>query len=125
MTNQIKLSKVKYIPDELELGVLYYSKKYGIASHLCPCGCGNEIVTPLDKFEWKLNVKKGKLSLFPSIGNWQLDCKSHYWIKKGVIVWANDWSDLEIELGQESEKANREKYFKNRNKSFFNIRRFF
>ena len=96
MKDIIKLLKVKYLPQELNEGILYFSKKYGIAGHLCPCGCGSKVITPLDSFEWHLKIRKGKPSLYPSIGNWQLDCKSHYWIINGKIEWAEQWSDKRI-----------------------------
>jgi hypothetical protein len=36
------------------------------------------------------------VSLNPSIGNWSLPCKSHYWIRKGQIRWARTFNDSEI-----------------------------
>lgn len=119
--NEISLLKVKYLPKELEAGVLYYSKKYGIAGHLCPCGCGNKIMTPLGPSEWSITIKKGKASLYPSIGNWQLPCKSHYWINKGEIEWSYQWTQEEIEQGQQYEEKKRLEYYKRRNnqKSLF------
>lgn len=96
MKDIIKLLKVKYLPQELNEGILYFSKKYGIAGHLCPCGCGSKVITPLDSYEWHLKIRKGRPSLYPSIGNWQLDCKSHYWIIDGKIEWAEPWSDKRV-----------------------------
>jgi len=96
MTDNIDLLRVKFLPKKLEEGKLYFSRKYEIAGHLCPCGCGNKVITPIDSFEWHLRIRNGKPSLFPSIGNWQLDCKSHYWIINGKIEWAEQWSDKRI-----------------------------
>ncbi|RIH63512.1 hypothetical protein D1164_19345 [Mariniphaga sediminis] len=109
--NSIKLLKVKYLPNKLETGILYVSKKYGIAGHLCPCGCGNKIITPLDSTEWQLTIKKDKPSLYPSIGNWQLPCKSHYWIRNGEIKWSYQWSEEEIAAGNSAEEIRRKLYF--------------
>ena len=38
---------VEGIPERLEEGVLYVSILYATAMHLCACGCGREVVTPL------------------------------------------------------------------------------
>ena len=111
MIEKIRLQKVKYLPTELESGILYVSKKYGVAGHLCPCGCENKIITPLDPTEWRLTVKKGKPSLYPSIGNWQLPCKSHYWINDGEIVWSYRWTQDQILAGRIEEDKKRELYF--------------
>ena len=116
MKKRMELLKIKFLPKELDEGILYVSKKFGVAGHLCPCGCGNKVITPLDSFEWKLKVKKGKPSLFPSIGNWQLDCKSHYWIINGQIEWSEQWSEKEIVEGNKREEIYRNMYFEERDK---------
>jgi hypothetical protein len=60
-------------------GTMYISKLYKTAIHLCLCGCKNQVVTPLTKDGWNLTEEKnGKISLSPSIGNFNFPCKSHY-----------------------------------------------
>ena len=78
---------VEYIPEKLSDGTIYISTTYGTAVHKCCCGCGNEVVTPLTPTDWKLIFDGETISLHPSIGNWNLDCKSHYWIKNNEIKW--------------------------------------
>lgn len=112
MINKIKLLEVTYLPTKLEPGILYFSKKYGVAGHLCPCGCGNKIITPLGKTEWHLKVKNGKPTLYPSLGNWQLSCRSHYFIIDGEIEWSYQWSDDQIKTGWHAEELKRKSYFK-------------
>lgn len=112
MINKIKLLEVTYLPTKLEPSILYVSKKYGVAGHLCPCGCGNKIITPLGGTEWHLKIKKGKPTLYPSLGNWQLSCKSHYWIINGEIEWASQWSEEQIKTGWDAEEMKRSRYFK-------------
>jgi hypothetical protein len=116
MFNKIRLQKVKYLPTELEPGILYVSLKYGVAGHLCPCGCENKIITPLDPTEWHLTIKKGKPSLYPSIGNWQLPCKSHYWITDGEIEWSYKWTQEQILAGRIEENKKRELYYEKLNR---------
>ncbi len=110
---RIKLLKVHYLPKELEEGFLYVSKEFGVAGHLCPCGCRNKIITPLDPSEWSFKEIKSKPTLYPSIGNWQLPCKSHYWIINGEIEWSNQWSEEQIKEGSEAEEVKRKLYYHN------------
>jgi len=98
MTRQANLrhAYVEYIPEKLESGVLYISRKYRTASHLCCCGCDSKVVTPLNPAKWKLTDHGQTVSLFPSIGNWSFPCKSHYWIDHGRIRWASEMSERQI-----------------------------
>jgi hypothetical protein len=76
---------VEFIPEQIEEGILYISLPYSTAVHRCICGCGNEVVTPISPKDWQLTFDGNYVSLFPSIGNWNFRCRSHYWIKKNVI----------------------------------------
>ena len=80
----------KYIPEkkDLEQGVLYISLEYHAVIHLCPCGCGWEVSTPITETGWQFENEDGLVSLSPSIGNFQYPCKSHYFIKKNEVIWA-------------------------------------
>jgi hypothetical protein len=96
---------VEFIPENLDSGVLYISKRFSTASHLCCCGCGLEVVTPLKPAKWKLIEHNGTISLTPSIGNWSFPCHSHYWIRSGHIVWAEQLSKKRIEQIQNIDLA--------------------
>ncbi|KQZ63428.1 hypothetical protein ASD54_03505 [Rhizobium sp. Root149] len=85
---QIRPEFVEFIPEKLEPGVLYVSRRYSTASHLCCCGCGMEVVTPLNPAKWGLTESNGTVSLNPSIGNWNFPCRSHYWISGNRVQWA-------------------------------------
>ncbi|WIT12264.1 DUF6527 family protein [Paucibacter sediminis] len=98
---------VEFIPKLLEPGVLYVSEKYRTASHLCACGCGEKVVTPLSPADWHLSMDGGKVSLHPSIGNWNYACKSHYWIRRNAISWAGGMSKGQIERVQARDFADR------------------
>jgi hypothetical protein len=75
------------------------------------CGCGNKIITPIGPINWSFNEIDGKPTLCPSLGNWQLPCRSHYWITKGVIEWSYQWSDEQIEVGRKAEEKRRKSYY--------------
>lgn len=89
----IKPKFVEYVPGTLEEGVLYVSMEYRTAVHLCICGCGNKVVTPISPKFWKLTYDGAGISLYPSIGNWNFPCQSHYWIKDSLIDHAPRWRE--------------------------------
>ena len=107
---------VEFIPEQLEDGVLSISHRYGTAIHLCCCGCGSEVVTPLNPTGWTLQIANGGITLRPSIGNWSLPCRSHYLIRQGRVVWARDMSRQEIEDGRLPDQRLRDLHFAKENR---------
>ncbi len=71
---------IENIPRDLEDNTIYISLEYCTAIHKCVCGCGNEVVTPISPKGWKLTFDGETISLSPSIGSWELECRSHYFI---------------------------------------------
>ena len=103
------------IPEDVPFGWLFISIKYKTAVHKCICGCGNEVVTPISPNDWKLTFDGSSVSLKPSIGNWNFDCRSHYWIVKNEVINAAPWSDRAIKSGRERDVRRKASFFKSRN----------
>lgn len=74
------------IPTSVEPGNLYVSMLYEIAVHLCACGCRTKVVTPFGPHDWAITFD-GTVSLRPSIGNGQQECRSHYYVRKNSVEW--------------------------------------
>lgn len=108
--NNLRHTFVEYIPEKLEPRVLYISRKYSTASHLCCCGCGFRVVTPLNPAKWKLTDHGNTVSLHPSIGNWSFPCKSHYWIDHDHIRWAAEMSERQITHVRRKDRMDAEQY---------------
>lgn len=106
---------VEYIPERLEEGILYISEKYGTATHKCCCGCGEEVVTPLNPTDWSLKIESNLVTLDPSIGNWSFACRSHYWIQRGEVIWAASMTQWQIERVRTFDRVNKEAYFRAKN----------
>lgn len=102
---------VEFIPEALEEGTLYVSILYTTAAHLCCCGCGRKVVTPLTPTDWELRFDGKTVSLDPSIGSWALPCQSHYWIRRNRVIWARRWSKEEIGEAREDQRRETEKYY--------------
>lgn len=107
---------VEFIPETLSEGILYVSEKYKTAAHKCCCGCGEEVITPLNPTDWKLQIQDGKVSMWPSIGNWSYACNSHYIIRHGRILWVGEMSQEAIQMGRDADKIRKDKYFDSINK---------
>lgn len=103
---------VELVPDVLEDGVLYISIEYCSAIHKCVCGCGNEVVTPISPTGWQLTFDGKTVSLYPSIGNWNFECKSHYWIRKNRVILARKWNEKEIIQARELDAKKKKRFFK-------------
>jgi hypothetical protein len=110
----IRLEAVELMPARLESGVLYVSKKYRTAAHLCACGCGEKVRTQLGDLGWRLTKGRSGPTLYPSIGNWQKPCRSHYYIRDGRVIWQPAWSDSEVMEGRRAEEMRRDAHFQKR-----------
>lgn len=107
---------VEFIPENLENGVIYISRKYGTASHKCCCGCGTKVVTPITPTDWNLSFDGKSVSLSPSIGNSELPCKSHYWIQKNRVIWESPMSPQLTAFSRARERRRKSEYFNRRQK---------
>lgn len=75
------------LKDNMEEEKLYISNNMTQATHLCPCGCGTEILTPFGRGGYHvLENKDTSLTLSPSIEH--SPCKNQYKIYKGYVIWA-------------------------------------
>lgn len=86
---------VEFIPKELEDGILYISDRFSTASHMCCCGCGQKVVTPLNPAKWHITEHGSTVSLTPSIGLGALPCRSHYWIRRSRVEWCPSMTEGE------------------------------
>jgi len=118
-TDVLKPEFVGAIPGNLEPGVLYICEKYRTASHLCCCGCGTKVATPLKPTFWSLTKKGSTVSLHPSVGNWSLPCKSHYVIQDNRVLWAGVFTDDEIASVKAQDSADQDAYFNRRPKRWW------
>jgi len=109
--NRLAHSLVDDIPEQLAPGMLYVSSRYATAVHLCCCGCGSEIVTPLAPAQWRMTFDGENVSLHPSIGNWNLPCRSHYIIMRGQVIEADTWSEQQVAHGHARDKQARTAYY--------------
>lgn len=106
---------VDFIPMELMEETLYISMQNEIIAHKCCCGCGEKVFTPLTPIGWKMLFDGETISIDPSIGNWGLQCNSHYWIKDSEVLWSTKWSTEQINFCRKEEEETRTNFYEKRN----------
>lgn len=99
-TDTLRPEFVQSFPDDLEQGVLYVSILFRTTTHLCCCGCRNQVVMPLRPTAWSMSYDGENISMSPSVGNWSFPCRSHYWIHNNRIRWSTNWTDEQVEAGR-------------------------
>jgi len=109
--NRVEHEFVEFIPEDLEPGTIYISIPYATCSHLCFCGCGNKVITSLAPTEWQLTFDGETVSLYPSIGNWSFDCRSHYWVKESRVIWGRTWSKEKIQANRARDRRQKQRYY--------------
>lgn len=107
---EISFEFVHFVPDDAVEGVLYVSTAFATAVHKCCCGCGEEVVTPLSPVDWTVTYDGETVTLDPSIGNWSLPCRSHYWIQRNRVVWAPEWTQERVSAERGRQRAEKEAY---------------
>ena len=69
---------------------------------------------PLGAEQWTVQEAGGEATVRPSIGSWQLPCRSHYWITAGAVVWSGQWTPEQIERGRQDEERRLRAHFEGR-----------
>ena len=87
-TNKFKVEFVDKIPSNLKDGILYVCISCNVIVHRCACGCGERTITPIDKkYGWVMKYDGQAITLRPSIGNFSIPCRSHYYITDNNVEW--------------------------------------
>jgi hypothetical protein len=102
---------VRNVPRELEPGVLYISMEYATAVHSCCCGCGERVVTPFTPTDWRMTFDGESVTLNPSVGNWNQECRSHYVIQRNQIIEAGPWSEARVDAERHRDKKAKAEHY--------------
>lgn len=83
----------EYLPEQLDKNCLYIVSEDGFleqAAFVCPCGCNSILHLNLITDErpcWTVTTHDdGTSTLHPSVWR-KVGCKSHFWLRNGVINW--------------------------------------
>ena len=112
MYRSLEPTFVEFLPDVLEGGLLYVSMEHGMVAHSCCCGCGSPVYTPLTPTDWKIMYNGETITLSPSVGSWELPCRSHYIIKANRVVVAGSWTDEQIVRERQRDANAKKRHYK-------------
>jgi hypothetical protein len=102
---------VEHLPEQLEQGVLYICEAFDATAHKCCCGCGEDVYNKLGPARWRLiKLPDASVTLYPSIGNWNYPCRSHYWIRSNRVIDAGWMSARAITAAQRDDRRERDRY---------------
>jgi hypothetical protein len=69
------------------------------------------VITPLSPTDWKVIYDGKSVSLRPSVGSWNLRCRSHYVIDGNIAKWADSWSPEQVAEERERDHAAKALYY--------------
>jgi hypothetical protein len=95
-----RVEKVERLPPALADNVVYVSEEFEVAALKCACGCGHQVNLLLGDGH-TIHDEGGLADISPSIGVWDAPCRSHFWIHKGRVLWADQWSEADIQSAME------------------------
>ena len=111
----IRPEYVAHLPEDLAEGVLYVCDEFKLAAHRCCCGCGEEVITPLNEAQWSVIRRGSEISLWPSVGNWNFACRSHYWIRANRVFEAPSMTAAEIQRVRQRDRRDKDLYIRQMN----------
>lgn len=98
---RITAIRVEELPDRLDSDKLYLVGEgdyLWFAAMVCPCGCGQILYMGLmsdQKPRWTATIHNdNSVSLYPSVWR-RIGCESHFWLKRGRILWHRKFPDTE------------------------------
>jgi hypothetical protein len=102
---------VEQFPEKLDEGLLYICEDFDLTAHKCCCGCGEDVYNKLSPVKWQLTkLPDARVSLTPSIGNWNYACRSHYWIQGNRVIDAGPMSERAIQAVRQRDRRDRDRY---------------
>ena len=69
-------------------------------------------MVPIKPAGWSLDIVDGKPTVCPSVGNREFECRSHYYIRGGEVVWLRKMSDLDRDFSRAADIAHRARVYR-------------
>lgn len=100
--NLYRIIETERLPAQVGPFEFHYSRRFEMAAMSCACGCGHRVMLNLlDQHE--LVVEDGRPTISPSILVSDAPCLSHYFIRRGKVEWAQQWSKKTVDRVMKSQ----------------------
>lgn len=80
----------------------HYSQRFEMAALSCPCGCGHRVLLNLLD-QHRLVIEGGLPTVTPSILVSDAPCLSHFYVSRGRVQWAQQWSKQTVDQVMQSQ----------------------
>lgn len=80
----------------------HYSRPFEMAALSCACGCGHRVMLNLLD-QHHLDIEGGLPTVTPSILVSDAPCLSHFFIRRGRVEWAQQWSQHTVDRVMQSQ----------------------
>lgn len=90
------------LPSQVGTFEFHYSRRFEMAALSCGCGCGHRVMLNLLD-QHHLLIEGGLPTVTPSILVSDAPCLSHFFIRKGRVVWAQKWSPKMVDRVMQSQ----------------------
>lgn len=103
MSNSLyRIIESERLPSHVGPFEFYYSRRFEMAAVACACGCGHRVMLNLLD-QHQLVIENGFPTVSPSILVSDAPCLSHYFIRKGRVEWAQQWSKERVDMVMQSQ----------------------
>jgi hypothetical protein len=85
------------LPPQVGPFEFHYSRRFEMAALACACGCGHRVMLNLLD-QHHLVIEGGLPTVTPSILVSDAPCLSHFFIRRGQVEWAQQWSKKKVDM---------------------------
>lgn len=90
------------LPSQVGPFEFYYSRRFEMAALACACGCGHRVMLNLLD-QHQLFIEEALPTVTPSILVSDAPCLSHFFIQRGQVQWAQQWSKKTVNRVMQSQ----------------------
>ena len=90
------------LPPQVGAFEFHYSRRFEMAAVACACGCGHRVMLNLLD-QHQLVIEGGLPTVTPSILVSDAPCLSHFFIRRGQVQWAEQWSKKTVDRIMQSQ----------------------
>lgn len=90
------------LPPQVGPFEFHYSRRFEMVALACACGCGHRVMLNLLD-QHQLVIEGGLPTVTPSILVSDAPCLSHFFIRRGQVEWAQQWSKTTVDKVMQSQ----------------------
>jgi hypothetical protein len=97
-----RIIETERLPPKVGPFEFHYSRRFEMAALSCACGCGHRVMLNLLD-QHQLDLEEGLPTVSPSILVSDAPCLSHFFIRRGQVQWAEQWSKKTVDKVMQSQ----------------------